>query len=54
MELKLAFVVVFLLVAFLPILVSIKGEEFKNSELTFFMLLWGLSFVSLHIIINTI
>ena len=54
MELKLVFTLLLLLVAFLPILVAIKGNELLKSELTLFMLIWGLSFLSLHIIINTL
>ena len=58
MELKLVFTLLLLLVAFLPIIVAIailfKGEELLKSELTLFMLIWGLSFLSLHIIINTL
>ena len=58
MELKLVFTLLLLLVAFLPIAVAIavlfKGEELLKSESTLFMLIWGLSFLSLHIIINTL
>jgi len=54
MELKLVFTLLLLLVGFLPVLVATIGNKLTSSETSLLMLVWGLSFLSLHIIINTL